>query len=117
MSTAELNTAKIDLVRYMLNETDMSVIEQLMLLVYGKKKTTAHPKNLSAHLGKLKRGIDGWRDFTDWVAVSFKECCINRPDALDRDNWMIFSLLSESRIRLRLIIPQKIKTVCCSNRK
>jgi len=59
MSTAELNSAKVDLVRYILNETDARVIEKLMRLVYEKKEITAKPKSLASHLGKLKRGIDG----------------------------------------------------------
>lgn len=56
MSITELNTIKIDLVRYILQETDESVIEKLMLLIKEKKEK---PKSLAKHLGKLKRGIDG----------------------------------------------------------
>lgn len=59
MSTAELNTAKVDLVRYILNETDARVIEELMRLVRKKDEITEKPKTLTSHLGKLKRGIDG----------------------------------------------------------
>lgn len=59
MSTAELNNAKVDLVRYILNDADASVIEKLIHLIYGKKETIAKPKPLSSHLGKLRRGIDG----------------------------------------------------------
>lgn len=59
MSTADLNTAKVDMVRYILNETDESLIEQLMRLVYARKSAAKKPKRLTAHLGKLKRGIDG----------------------------------------------------------
>ena len=53
MTIKELNTVKVDLVRYILQETDESVIEKLMLLIKEK------PKSLAKHLGKLKRGIDG----------------------------------------------------------
>lgn len=56
MSITELNTVKVDLVRYILQETDESVIEKLMLLIKEKKEK---PKSLAKHLGKLKRGIDG----------------------------------------------------------
>ncbi len=59
MSTVDLNIAKMDLVRHILNETDADVIEQLMLLVYKKKIKTGKPRSFTAHLGKLKRGIDG----------------------------------------------------------
>lgn len=57
MSTSDLNTTKVDLVRYILNEADEAVIEKLMCLV--RKKEEAKPKSLAVHLGKLKRGIDG----------------------------------------------------------
>ncbi|MFA7446063.1 MAG: hypothetical protein WCY89_08965 [Flavobacteriaceae bacterium] len=59
MSTADLDTVKVDLVRYILNETDTKVIEKIMRLVYEKKETAVKPKSLASHLGKLKRGIDG----------------------------------------------------------
>jgi|GEM_PF-452112 len=59
MSTAELNNAKVDLVRYILNEADASVIKKLMHLIYEKKEVPSKAKSLSSHLGKLKRGIDG----------------------------------------------------------
>jgi len=59
MSVVELNTAKVDLVRNILNETDESVIKNLMRFFSENKSTIEPTKNLASHLGKLKRGIDG----------------------------------------------------------
>lgn len=56
MSITELNTVKEDLVRYILCETDPSIIEKLLLLI---KQNKEKPKSLAKHRGRLKRGIDG----------------------------------------------------------
>ena len=59
MGIAELNAIKVDLVRYILDEADADAIKHIMFLIQDKKKKTLSPKELSSHLGKLKRGIDG----------------------------------------------------------
>ncbi|MFT4203534.1 MAG: hypothetical protein QM610_06420 [Chitinophagaceae bacterium] len=59
MDTKALNTAKENLVRYILKETDENIIEALQRVVSEKKASTPKPKTLTRHLGKLKRGIDG----------------------------------------------------------
>ena len=56
MSITELNTVKVDLVRYILDEADASIIEKLLLLI---KENEEKPNSLAKHRGRLKRGIDG----------------------------------------------------------